>query len=110
MKQLMASCLAIAVAALVLVVPAVVGQEEEVQIDQLPKAVVDAIMAKFPGADLQEAVKDTDDSKTIYEVEFEHKDELYFVSVTPEGKITEVEREIEVDDLPKPVTEALTKK
>ncbi|HEV3023220.1 MAG TPA: PepSY-like domain-containing protein [Pirellulales bacterium] len=110
MKQLMASCLAIAVGALLLVAPTVIGQEEEFQLDQLPKAVVDAIMAKFPGAELQEAAKDTDDGKTIYEVELEHKDDSYVVSVTPEGKITEIEKEIDVEDLPKPVTEALTKK
>ncbi|HVC96439.1 MAG TPA: PepSY-like domain-containing protein [Pirellulales bacterium] len=87
-----------------------VGMEEEIPLDKLPKAVANAIVAKFPGAKLEEAVKETEDDTTVYEVELKQKEQEYVVSVTPEGKITEVEREIAVKDLPKAVTGALAKK
>jgi uncharacterized membrane protein YkoI len=111
MKLLMTSCFSMAIAACLLVAPAVIGQDEgEIAIDQLPKSVVEAIMARFPGAKLTEAGKDEDDGKAIYEVELEHKDDSYYVTVTPEGKLTTVNRYIDVEDLPKPVAESLKKK
>jgi len=86
------------------------AKEEEVPLDKLPKAVVDAVKAKFPGARLLEAYKETEVGKTTYEVGLEHKGQEIDVTLTPAGKIVEVEREIEIDDLPKAVVEALKKK
>lgn len=110
MKKPLQICGAGAAVAVLLVASVLVGKDEEIAIGKLPKAVVDAIMAKFPGAQLDEAVKETEDGKTVYEVELKQKQQEYVVSVTPEGKITEVEREIAIKDLPKAVTEALAKK
>jgi hypothetical protein len=42
--------------------------EEQVPVDQLPKAVLDAVKAKFPGAELQGAEKEDAGGNTIYEV------------------------------------------
>ena len=86
------------------------GEEEEIPLDQVPKAVLNAIKAKFPGARVTEAVKETENGKTTYEVELEYKDQEYTVSVTANGKITEIEREIELKDLPKAVVDAIKKK
>lgn len=86
------------------------AKEEKVPLDQVPKAVLDAVKAKFPGAKLTEAEKETKDGKTTYEIELEHKGQEYTVSATAAGKITEIEREMEVKDLPKAVTDAIKKK
>jgi uncharacterized membrane protein YkoI len=86
------------------------AKEEELPLDQVPKAVLDAIKAKFPHAKLTEASKETADGKTNYEVAFEFKEQDYTVSATADGKITEIEREIEIKDLPKAVSEAIKKK
>lgn len=86
------------------------AKEEEVSIDSVPKAVLDAIRAKFPHAKLTDAEKEVEDGKTTYEVELEYKDQEYTVSATAEGKIIEIEREIEIKDLPKAVTDAIKKK
>lgn len=94
----------------VLTASAANAKEEKVPLDKVPKAVLDAIKAKFPGAKLGEAEKETEDGKTTYEVSLEHKGQAYSVSATAEGKITEVEREIEVKHLPKAVTDAIKKK
>jgi len=86
------------------------GKEEEIPLDQVPKVVVDAVKARFPGAKLTDAVKESENGKTTYEVELEYKDQEYTVSATADGKITEIEREIEIDDLPKAVVDAIKKK
>jgi uncharacterized membrane protein YkoI len=86
------------------------AKEEEVPLDKLPKAVVDAVKAKFPGAKLLEASKETENGATTYEVTVDHKGQEFDISLTPAGKIVEVEREIEIADLPKAVVEALKKK
>lgn len=83
------------------------GAEEKRALDQLPKAVLDAVKAKFPKAELKGAAQETDDGKTLYEVSFTYKNANYDVMLTPEGKITLIEREIAAKDLPKAVAKTL---
>jgi hypothetical protein len=84
------------------------ADEEEVPLDKLPKAVVEAIKAKFPKAELVSADKETDkDKKTTYEVTIKNGGQELEVSVTPEGKILTVAREIPIADLPKAVVAAI---
>lgn len=86
------------------------AEEVDVPLDQVPKAVLDAIKTKFPHAKLTGAAKDTEHGKTTYEVALEYKEHEYSVAATAEGKITEIEREIEVKDLPKAASDAIKKK
>ncbi|HVA49502.1 MAG TPA: PepSY-like domain-containing protein [Pirellulales bacterium] len=86
------------------------AKEEDVPLDQVPKVVLEAVKAKFPGAKLTEAAKETEDGKTTYEIGLEHKGQEYSVSLTAAGKITEIEREIEIKELPKAVSDAIKKK
>ncbi len=89
-------------------------EETKIDVKDLPKAVVDAIHAKYPKAEIEGAEKETEDGKTIYEVEIEYevgdKEHELEISLTPEGKILEIEKEIDVKDLPKAVAEAIAKK
>lgn len=86
------------------------AKEEKVPLDQVPKAVLDAVKARFPSAKLAEAEEETEDGTTTYEIELDHKGQEYTVSATAEGKITEIEREVEIKDLPKAVSDAIKKK
>jgi uncharacterized membrane protein YkoI len=86
------------------------GAEEKIAVDQLPKAVVDAVKAKFPGAELQGGEKEVADGKTIYEVNLKYKGAHHDVSLTPEGKIIEIEKTIAAKDLPAAVTKGLDQK
>jgi uncharacterized membrane protein YkoI len=86
------------------------GNEEKVALDKLPKAVTDAVKAKFEGCELVAASKEKEDGKELYEVNVKHKGHKMDVTVTPEGKIVSVEKEIEAKDLPKAVSEALDAK
>jgi hypothetical protein len=84
--------------------------EEKVPIDNLPKAVTEALKAKYPKWELVEAVKVTEDSEVTYEVTIKNKKQELDVTLTPEGKIVQVEKEIEVKDVPKVVMNAVKKK
>jgi uncharacterized membrane protein YkoI len=67
--------------------------DEKVNVKDLPKAVLEAIEKRLPGAELLSAKKEKDDGRLQYEVKVRHKGQKYEVEVTPEGKILEVERE-----------------
>jgi hypothetical protein len=85
-------------------------EEEKVPLDKLPKAVVDAVKAKFPKAKLVGAEKEKEDGKEVYEVAIKDGDSNIEVTVTPEGKITTVEKEITLKDVPKAVSDAFEAK
>jgi uncharacterized membrane protein YkoI len=64
--------------------------EENISIDQLPQAVVDAVKKKFPDAQLREAERNEEKGQLIYEVDISVHGAKKEVEVTPAGKILEV--------------------
>jgi uncharacterized membrane protein YkoI len=84
--------------------------EEKVPLDKLPKAVKDAVLKRFPKADLKSAEKENENGKIVYEVAIVYKDQKIEVTLTPEGKITEIEKQIAAKDMPKEVTKTLEDK
>lgn len=84
--------------------------DEKVPLDKLPKAVVDAVKKKFPKAKLVEASKETENGKTEYEVSIMDGGKNIDVTLTPEGTILGLEKEIAAKDLPKAVIETLESK
>ena len=84
--------------------------EEKVPLDKVPKAVMDSVKAKFPEAELKGASKETEKGKTSYEISLKFKNANHDVLVTPEGKITAIEKLIAATDLPAPVQETLKSK
>src|SRR5437016_1779571 len=86
------------------------ADEENIELDKLPKAVVDAIKAKYPDAKMVSAEKETKDDKTFYEVVIKNKDRSLELLLTAEGKIVSVEQEIPAKDLPKAVAKAIEDK
>jgi Putative beta-lactamase-inhibitor-like, PepSY-like len=103
-------CLALAgVAGFFLVSGGVEAGEEKVPLDKLPKAVVEAVKKRFPKAELVAAAKETVDKKTEYEVILKNEGQKIDVTLTPEGTILGMEKEITVKDLPKAVTTTLKK-
>ena len=79
-------------------------------LDKLPKDVVKAGTTKFPKAKMESAVKGTADGETSYEVTMRAGKFGIDVTVTSEGKIVQVEKEMAFTDLPKPVAEAFNAK
>jgi hypothetical protein len=85
------------------------ADEQAVPLKDVPKAVLDAVKAKFPKAELKEAAKETEDDETIYEISLVNDGKNVTVSVEDDGEIEEIETEITAADLPKAVTDALAK-
>lgn len=96
--------------ALATLVSGVRADEEKVALKDVPKAVLDAVKAKFPKAELTEAAKETEDGKTTYEVALKNDGHKVEVGLTAEGTIQEIETEVAVKDLPKAVSAAVTAK
>jgi hypothetical protein len=87
------------------------ADEEKVPLDRLPKAVADAVKKRFPRLDAKEATKEvTEDKKTVYEVTVTEGRKKIDVTLTPEGVIVMVEKEIDRNDLPEAVAAAIDAK
>lgn len=105
MRQLLMA----AVTLLVLDAP-IRADEESVPIDKLPKAVLEAAKKRFPKAEVKGASKETEDKKTVYEVTLKEGGKNIDVTLTSEGKITLIEKQIDRKDLPKAVAATFDKK
>jgi hypothetical protein len=84
--------------------------EEEIPLSKVPKKVMSAVKAKYPGADLRGAVKGIEDKEVYYTISLTYKKDELEVSLSPKGEISEVAKEIAVKDLPRAVSEAVLKK
>jgi len=100
-----------AVVSLVLVAAGgAVRADEKVELKDVPKVGIDAVKDKFPAGELTGAEKETKAGKTTYEVSLKNKGKNIDVALTSEGKIKEIETEVAVADLPKPVASAIEAK
>lgn len=105
-------CASVAAAALMLlaVIAVAQDQEESVPLDKVPKAVLDAVKARFADAKLMEASKEKEDGKQVYEVTIKDKGQTVDVTLTPEGSIIMIERAIPPAKLPPAVSKAVDEK
>ena len=86
------------------------AEEKKIDLDKLPQKVARAVKKRFPNAKMVSAEKETEKSKTVYEVAIVNNKQKIEVTVTPAGKITEIEKQIGDKRLPKAVAEALASK
>lgn len=86
------------------------ADETKVEMKDVPAPVMKSVMAKFPDAKIEEAVKEVDDGETTYEISLIHKGVAIDVAVEADGEIEEIETETAVADLPKAVTDAILAK
>jgi len=105
--RLLAGCAAIIALNVVMLAD---EKKEEVDVEKLPQALIDTMKAKFPRAAPISAVKEKEDGKEVFEVKIKHQGSVLEVTVTPEGKILSIEKEIAEKDLPKAVADSLKAK
>ena len=86
------------------------ADESKVELSAVPKGGVDAVKAMFPGAEITGAAKETEDGKTFFEVTLKQKGKNIDVTVSTDGTIELVEKEIASADLPAVVKKALDAK
>ena len=84
--------------------------ETKLPLDKLPTAVVKAIKAKYPKADLIEAEEEKEDDETEYAVKIKDGETSLELTVSAEGEIEGIEREIPVSDLPNSISEFIQQK
>ena len=110
MKSLISWTAASAVLGLAILATTTRADEEKVPLDKVPKAVLDAVKARFPDAKLLSAEKEKEDGKTVYEIAVKNRGQNIEVTLTPEGTIVEIEKQIAAKNMPRAVAEALEAK
>ena len=93
--------------AMTLIVVVARADESKVATSEVPKAGLAAVKAMFPGAEIKGAAKETEDGKTVFEVTLTQKGSNIDVTVSEDGKIQLVEKQIADKDLPAAVRRAL---
>jgi Putative beta-lactamase-inhibitor-like, PepSY-like len=91
-------------------ITAALANQEKIPLDKVPKAVLEAVKAKFPKGELTGAEKETDGEKVTFEVKLLDNKRKFEVIANPDGKILAVEKVLEPSELPKAVTAALDAK
>jgi hypothetical protein len=89
---------------------AVGADEEKVPLDKIPKAVMDALLAKFPKAQINKCTKTHEGDEIVYDIEFKVEGRKCEADITEKGRYLNYEKAIEAKDLPKAVREAIEKK
>lgn len=77
--------------------------------DKLPEKVSAAIKARFPGAQITSAEKETENGKVVYDIELKHQGRKYEMDIQEDGTVIEIEKEVAAKDVPA-VTKAVTAK
>ena len=80
---------------------------EAIQIQDVPKAVVDAVKTKFPDAEMQKAKKKVENGKTFFGIGLTSKGTAHSLLLTPKGKIVELKKVIPASELPAKVAETV---
>ena len=93
--------------ALLILAVATPAAGERVRLNMVPQPVLDAVRARFNDARLIGADKEIQDGKAIYEIAIKHKGQNIDVTLTPEGAILLIKREIAAQDLPAQARKAL---
>jgi hypothetical protein len=86
------------------------ADEDNIAVEDLPKAVAAAVKAKFPKGKITKAAKEEEGGKTTYEVVVKVEDKTLDVAVSAKGKLLEVEQAIAAEKLPKAVASAIKAK
>lgn len=86
------------------------ADEENIALDQLPKAVMESVKKRFPQGELISAVVEKVNKKTTFEVILKHGGQRIDVNLQEDGTMTGFEKEVAIKDLPKKVLAAAVKK
>jgi hypothetical protein len=83
------------------------AQSETIPVQEVPKAVVDSLKAKYPDAQMQKAKKKVDNGKTFFAINLTAEGAERNALLTDKGKIVELKKVIPASELPVKATEAI---
>jgi hypothetical protein len=84
--------------------------QEKVDLDKVPKKVMDALKAKFPKAAIDQVTKEKEGDKFVYDFEFKQEKQKFEADIFEDGTIHNWEKEIQAKDLPAAVKKTLDDK
>src|SRR6476646_2394851 len=80
------------------------AKEEKIEAAQLPKAVSEAVKARFPGLEYTSITKETEaDGSVVFDIELTQKGRKFETDVKADGTLLEIEKEVAQKDWPKPL-------
>jgi len=106
-------CLAgtvLALSSLYIVMARAEDKAEKIPLDKVPKAVMDAIKGRFPGAGISSVEKEKEGDKIVYDIELKHNGRKFEMDILEDGTILEVEKEVALKDVPDAVKKAVRDK
>ena len=111
-KRLVLALFSVVTAGLLLASPAARPEDkkDKPKVEQIPKAVMDTLKAKFPKAVIHKWTKEKELGKVVYDIEFKQGDRKFEADIFEDGTIHNWEQEIAAKDLPEAVTKAVEKK
>jgi hypothetical protein len=86
------------------------AQEEAVPLDKIPKAVMDALLSKFPKAKIDKCHKANEENTVVYDIELKQEDRKCEADIRENGTYINYEKAIKATELPKAVTAAVEKR
>jgi hypothetical protein len=82
------------------------AEEGKIPPDRVPRAVMNAAKARFPGAKIQRASEETEDGTTVYALEMKHQRHNLDVTFKADGTVVLVGTTVTKKELPKVVLRA----
>lgn len=86
------------------------AQEEAVPQDKIPKAVMDALLSKFPKAKIDKCSRAKEGADIVYDIEFQQESRKCEADIKENGIYLNYEKAIEAQGLPKAVSQAIKKR
>jgi hypothetical protein len=100
----------VAVTLLLCTCTAALAQEKKIQRSDLPAAVQKAADEQSKGATVRGYAKEIEHGQVSYEVQLQFTGHTKDVSISPDGKVLEIEEEVELTSLPAEVRDSLQTK
>lgn len=87
-----------------------IAQEKAITHDQIPKAVMDALHARFPKASIDKCTREREFFTVVYDIEFNQEGRKFEADIKENGTYINYEKAIEAIALPKVVSDAIARK
>ncbi len=83
---------------------------DNLRFKEIPAAVMDALMARFPGAEIQKWTREKEGDIVLYDIEFKQQGWKFEADIRENGAIHNWEKAVETKDLPEAVRQAVEMK
>jgi hypothetical protein len=99
-------------AALLLLVSAAHAQEkkDKLDLDKIPRKVMDTLKAKFPKAAIDKWTKEKEGNDVVYDIEFKQEGRRFEADIKEDGTLVNWEREVKASDVPDAAKNAVEKR